>query len=164
MYGFYNMVLKIDASQKSYELQMISDDLLRQTLGGKGLATHLLLENNPKGVDPLGPDNHIIFANGPASGSGIWGSCRHGVFTKSPQTGFYSESYSGGKLAERMSACGHDAVMIRGAADGPVWLEIYEETVHFHPADDLWGLQTYETEDRINAWVKTNRPDSGPAG
>jgi aldehyde:ferredoxin oxidoreductase len=164
MYGFYNMVLKIDASQKSYELQMISDDLLRQTLGGKGLATHLLLENNPKGVDPLGPDNHIIFANGPASGSGIWGSCRHGVFTKSPQTGFYSESYSGGKLAERMSACGHDAVMIRGAADGPVWLEIYEETVHFHPADDLWGLQTYETEDRINAWVKTNRPDSGPCG
>lgn len=164
MYGFYNMVLKIDATQKSYELQMISDDLLQQTLGGKGLATHLLLENNPKGVDPLGPDNRIIFANGPASGSGIWGSCRHGVFTKSPQTGFYSESYSGGKLAERMAACGYDAVMIRGAADGPVWLEIYEETVHFHPADDLWGLQTYETEDRINAWVKANRPDSGPCG
>jgi aldehyde:ferredoxin oxidoreductase len=88
MFGFYNMVLKIDVSQKSYELQMISDDLLRQTLGGKGLATHLLLQNNPAGVDPLGPDNHIIFANGPASGSGIWGSCRHGVFTKSPQTGF----------------------------------------------------------------------------
>ncbi|MBR9979606.1 MAG: aldehyde:ferredoxin oxidoreductase, partial [Desulfatitalea sp.] len=164
MYGFYNMVLKIDASQKSYELQMISDDLLQRTLGGKGLATHLLLENNPQGVDPLSPDNHIIFANGPAAGSGIWGSCRHGVFTKSPQTGFYSESYSGGKLSERMATCGFDAVMINGAADGPVWLEIDDDAVHFHPADDLWGLPTYDTEDRVMAWVKAHRPDSGPCG
>lgn len=164
MYGFYNMVLKIDVSQKSYELQMISDSLLQQTLGGKGLATHLLLANNPAKVDPLGPDNHIIFANGPVSGSGLWGSCRHGVFTKSPLTGFYTESYAGGKLAERMAGCGFDAVMIHGAADGPVWLEIEGEAVHFHPADDLWGLHTYETEDRVNAWVKKNRPDSGACG
>jgi aldehyde:ferredoxin oxidoreductase len=164
MLGFYNMVLKVDAAQQSYELQPISDALLERTLGGKGLATHLLLQNNPAGVDPLGADNHIIFANGPTSGSGISGSCRHGVFTKSPQTGFYSESYSGGKLSERMAACGFDAVMIHGAADAPIWLEIYEETVYFHPAAELAGLHTYETEDRINAWVKANRPDSGPCG
>lgn len=164
MYGFYNLVLKIDLSRKAYELQMIPDALLQRTLGGKGLATHLLLENNPKGVDPLGPDNHIIFANGPASGSGIWGSCRHGVFTKSPQTGFYSESYSGGKLSERMATCGFDAVMIHGASDEPIWLEINDNSVHFHPADDLWGLPTYDTEDRVMARVKESRPDSGPCG
>ncbi len=164
MFGFYNMILRIDVSQKSYELEMVPDSLLRETLGGKGLATHLLLQHNPAGVDPLSPENRLIFTAGPLAGSGIWGSCRHGVFTKSPQTGFYSESYSGGKVAERMATCGFDAVMIHGAAPEPIWLEIHENVVYFHSADDLWGQHTYETEDRIKAWVKQNRPESGNCG
>jgi len=164
MFGFYNTVLSVDVSRKTFESKQISDGLLKKTLGGKGLATRLLLENNPGGVDPLGAENRLIFAIGPVSGSGIWGSCRHGVFTKSPQTGFYSESYSGGKLAEQMAACGFDALMIHGAADAPVWLEIDEETVYFHPASDLWGLETYETEDRVNDWIKRNRPAGGGCG
>jgi aldehyde:ferredoxin oxidoreductase len=172
MLGMFNMVLRINLTQKSFDLKIISDDLLRSHLGGKGLATQLLLSHNPPGVDPLGPDNHLIFATGPATGTGVWGSCRHGVFTKSPQTGFYAESYSGGSAAEQMAATGFDAFMIHGAADEPVWLEISEEAVHFHPAGDLWGLDTYETEDRVKAWIKQNRPGSpqcaalviGPAG
>ena len=143
---------------------MISDEILRKTLGGKGLATYLLRQHNPPNVDPLSPENHLIFAIGPTAGSRIWGSCRHGVFTKSPQTGFYSESYSGGRVAERIAASGFDAIMIHGAADKPVWLEICEESVHFHSAEDLWGLDTYDTEDRVNAWHQSNRPDSGDCG
>jgi len=172
MFGFYNMVLRVNVTQKSYELKVLADDLLRRTLGGKGLATHLLLEHNPPGVDPLSPENHLIFAAGPVAGTSIWGSCRHGVFTKSPQTGFYSESYSGGKVAEYMAVAGFDALMIHGASSHPVWIEINDETVRFHPADDLWGLETYETESRIKAWIKENRPGVkhcgvvvvGPAG
>jgi aldehyde:ferredoxin oxidoreductase len=164
MFGFYNMVLRIDVTQKAFELQMISDEILRQTLGGKGLATHLLLEHNPPGVDPLGADNHIIFAAGPIAGSNIWGSCRHGVFTKSPQTGFYSESYSGGRVAENIAACGFDAIMIHGASEAPVWLEICEEAVFFHSAEELWGLDTYRTEDRIKDWARENRTEAGACG
>lgn len=164
MYGFYNMVLGIDVTHQSFEIQMISDDILKQTLGGKGLATHLLLKHNPAGVDPLSAENHLIFAAGPMAGSGLWGSCRHGVFTKSPQTGLYSESYSGGKVAERMATCGFDAVMIHGVSEEPVWLEICEETVFFHSAKELWGLETYTTEDRIRDWGKENRPESGNFG
>ena len=164
MNGFYNMVLRVNVSDKSFELQPISDEVLQQTLGGKGLATHLLLKHNPPGVDPLSADNHLIFATGPASGSGIWGSCRHGVFTKSPQTGFYSESYSGGKVAEQMVSCGFDAIMIYGRADKPVWIEIGEDVVRFHSADDLWGRETYETEDRVKAWVKESGRGSGKCG
>ena len=172
MFGFYNMALRVNATLKCFDLKIISDSVLRQTLGGKGLATHLLLLHNPQGTDPLGPDNHLILASGPASGTGIWGSCRHGIYTKSPQTGYYSESYSGGTVSDYMAATGFDAVMIHGASDEPVWLEVCEKTVHFHPADDIWGLETYETEDRIKAWIKENRPDVkncgvmviGPAG
>jgi len=172
MDGFYNMVLDVDLSKASFEQQKVSDDILQSRMGGKGLATHLLLRHNPPGVDPLSPDNHLIFAAGPVTGSSVWGSCRHGIFTKSPQTGFFSESYSGGKVAEFMAATGYDAIVIHGAAEQPVWLEICEGTVHFHPAEELWGKDTYQTEDEVKAWVKLHRPQArgcgavviGPAG
>jgi aldehyde:ferredoxin oxidoreductase len=172
MYGFYGKILKIDLNKETYRIEAIDEHILKTNLGGRGLATGLLLRHNPPGVDPLGPENHLIFAIGPLTGSAIWGSCRYGVFTKSPQTGFFSESYSGGTVAEYISAAGFDAVMIGGAAPKPVWIEIGEEKVWFHPAEDLWGKDTYETEDRVKAWIKQYRPDAkkcgvvciGPAG
>jgi aldehyde:ferredoxin oxidoreductase len=158
------MVLRVNVTEKFFDLKVISDEVLSRTLGGKGLATRLLLTHNPPNVDPLAPENHLIFAAGPVAGTGIWGSCRHGVFTKSPQTGYYSESYSGGKVAEFIAATSFDAVMINGASGEPVWLEIAGDTVHFHSAADLWGLDSYETERRIRSWVKENRPEAKNCG
>jgi aldehyde:ferredoxin oxidoreductase len=140
---------------------------LRQYLGGKGLATHLLLERNPAGVDPLAPENNVIFTLGPATDSRIYGSCRHGIFAKSPLTGFYGESYSGGSLAIPMSRTGYDAIILKGASDRPVWLEISDKEVIFHDAGDLWGKDTYETEKAVRE--RAGVPKSGvmvigPAG
>ena len=172
MFGFYNRLLAIDITQRCFDVNPISDELLRRTLGGKGLATHLLLQHNPPQVDPLSPDNHLILATGPVTGTAVWGSCRYGVFTKSPQTGYYSESYSGGTVAEYMARTGYDAVMIGGSSPQPVWMEICEGGVFFHSAQDLWGLDSFATEDRVKLWIKENRPDAkncgavciGPAG
>jgi aldehyde:ferredoxin oxidoreductase len=172
MHGFYGKILKIDLDKEAFRINPVDDHLLETYLGGKGLATFLLLDHNPPQVDPLSPENHLIFATGPTTGSRIWGSCRYGVYTKSPQTGYFSESYSGGTVAEHMSATGFDAIDIRGAAKRPIWLEVCEETVFFHSAEDLWGQETFETEDRIKDWVKKNRPKAkkcgvvciGPAG
>ncbi len=159
MYGFYNALLRIDVTTLSFERETLEDELLTKYLGGKGLATHLLLQFNPPGVDPLGPDNHLIFTTGPIAATKIWGSCRYGVFTKSPQTGFYAESYSGGTVAEYIAATGFDAISIHGQAERPIWIEISDDTIHFHPADDLVGLETYETEDRVKEWISQNRPN-----
>lgn len=172
MYGFFNMALRVNVTQRSFKLQILEDSVLRKKLGGKGLATHLLLEHNPPGVDPLSPENHLIFANGPTAGTPIWGSSRYGVFTKSPQTGFFSESYAGGKVADHISSTGYDAIIFYGASDTPVWIEVFEDSVIFHPAEELWGKSTYETEDYVKAWVRANRPEDpncgvvciGPAG
>jgi aldehyde:ferredoxin oxidoreductase len=172
MFGFYNKLLEIDMNKKSFAINSIADEILLETLGGKGLATHLLIQHNPPQVDPLSPDNHLIIATGPVTDTAIWGSCRHGVFTKSPQTGYYSESYSGGTAAEYMARTGYDAVMIKGASSDPVWIEISEEGAFFHSAQDLWGTGSYTTEDRVRAWIKDNRTDAencgvvciGPAG
>jgi len=164
MHGFFNLALRIDATQHAFEIEPIPDSVLRQTLGGKGLGTHLLLKYNPPGVDPLHADNHLIFAVGPLTGTAVWGSCRHGVFTKSPLTGGYAESYSGGSAAEAISATGFDAVMIRGASAEPVWLEIAESSVQVHPARDLWRLDALATEERIRTWLRANRSEAGRFG
>ncbi len=65
MFGFYKRIITIDLSSKTFSIEALADDILSRYLGGKGLATHLLLERNPKGVDPLAPDNHLIIATGP---------------------------------------------------------------------------------------------------
>jgi aldehyde:ferredoxin oxidoreductase len=120
MFGAYNTIAIIDATGKQWRKETITDDFLQAALGGKGLGAKLLLEKNPPEVDPLGPDNHLIFAIGPATGTAVWGSCRYGVFTKSPQTGFFSESYSGGTVGTRMAQTGYDAVVLSGASPEPV--------------------------------------------
>ena len=149
MKGFFNRILKINVEEQSFSIQELSDHDLEEGLGGKGLATRLLLENNPPGVAPFLPENNLIIALGPITDSPIHGSCRHGIYTKSPQTGLYAESYSGGKAAESISRTGYDALIIQGISKEPVFLEISDETVRFHPGQDLWGLDTYATEDAV---------------
>jgi len=149
MHGQYGRVLRINLSEKKYWTETPEEAIYDQYLGGKGLASYLLYKLNPPGIDPLHPDNCLIFATGPITGSKIWGTCRYGVFTKSPQTGFYSESYSGGKVPEAIDATGYDAIVIQGQSAEPTVLEIHPDEVVFNEAGDLWGKETYETEEEI---------------
>ena len=149
MRGFYNRMLIIDVTSKTSKAELLPDRLLKARLGGKGLGSHLLLLYNPPGIDPFSPDNHLIIAAGPAAGTAVWGSCRYGIFTKSPQTGLYSESYSGGRVPEAIDSAGYDAILIRGKSDRLLVLHITPERVLFHDAENLRGKDTYETEDQV---------------
>ncbi len=167
MDGFHNAVLHINLSQRSFEEEPIDDEVYKELLGGKGLGTYLLLNNTKAGLDPLSEDNVIIFATGPVTDTKVYGSCRFGAFTKSPLTGIYSESYAGGKVAEPLSRTGYDAIIIKGASETPVYLEISNRKVKFHDASHIWGKETYESEDAIRDEV--GRKDAGvivigPAG
>lgn len=167
MKGFFNKLLRINLKDKRYSAEEISDSVLENTLGGKGLGTYLLLENNQKGVDPLSPENNFIISLGPVSGTTIPGSSRYGIFTKSPLTGIFSESYSGGHAAEPMSRTGYDAFILEEASENPVYLEITEEEVVFHDAAHIWGKGTYDTEDIIKKEVGASKVavlTIGPAG
>ncbi len=167
MNGFHNRVLHVDLKQRSFAEESIDDAIYQQFLGGKGLGTYLLLKNNKAGVDPLSPDNVLIFATGPATDTRVFGSSRYGVFTKSPLTGFYCESYSGGNVAEPLSRTGYDAIIMKGASDKPVYLEITNGQVIFHDAQHLWGKDTYQTEDSIREAVGRKNAGIvviGPAG
>jgi aldehyde:ferredoxin oxidoreductase len=149
MKGLFNKILRISLKTKTFRGETISDSIFNQYLGGKGLGVYLLMKENPPGVDPLSSQNKLIFCLGPVTDTRIYGSCRHGAFTKSPLTGIFSESYSGGKAAEPMSRTGYDAFILEQASDEPVWIEISDKTVIFHDAKDLWGKDTYFTEDEV---------------
>jgi len=167
MRGFFGKVLDVDLSTKTHNVENLDESVCRSYLGGKGLGTHLLLEENPPGVDPLSDENRLIFALGPVTDTPIPGSSRYGVFTKSPLTGFYSESYAGGKTAEPMSRAGYDAIVFRGKSPDPVFLEISDTSVTFHDASGLWGKGTYETEDAVLDAVGVKGAKAvviGPAG
>jgi aldehyde:ferredoxin oxidoreductase len=167
MHGFYNKVLHIDLTRRSFERESVKDEVYREYLGGKGLGTWLLLSNTKAGVDPLSADNILIFTTGPATNTTVWGSSRYGVFAKSPLTGLYAESYAGGKVAEPLSSTGYDAIVIHGASEHPVYLEISDEGVKFHQASHIWGKDTYETEDVVKGEVGVKNAGVvviGPAG
>ena len=149
MKGFFNRLLRIDLSKKKTTVEPIPDSILRSYLGGKGLGSYLLLKENPPHVDPFSPDNHLIFTLGPLADTPFYGSSRFAVFTKSPQTGIYSESYSGGKITHSFSRTGYDAIIIEGRSQRPIFLEISDEEVLFHSASPLWGKETYEAEESL---------------
>ena len=149
MDGFYGRILRIHLSKKEWQPTQLDENVYDRYLGGKGLASYLLYKLNPPGIDPLHPDNSLIFSTGPVTGSKIWGGCRYGVFTKSPQTNLYAESYSGGKAPEAIDATGWDAIVIQGESEEPTLLEIRPDGVRFHDAKDLWGKNTYEAEEIV---------------
>ncbi len=172
MYGFYGRILKIDLSAKRYFIEKIEYNILKKYLGGRGLGSYLLYNLNPPEISALDPANCLIFATGPITNGLVWGSSRYGVFTKSPQTGFYSESYSGGKTPEAIDSTGFDAIIIYGKSSIPIVVSIHPERVEFYQANDLWGIGTYETEDIVikefaKSYSGSNRIGAvviGPAG
>jgi aldehyde:ferredoxin oxidoreductase len=168
MEGFFNQIYLIDLTEQRFEVQSIPDDVYTRFLGGKGLGTYLLLrETDIPPRDPFDPKNPVIFAIGPAAGLRIHGSSRYGVYTRSPQTGIYSESYSGGGVALAMASGGADAFVLKGVAAEPVFLEITDQSVIFHKAGSLWGMDIYTAEEQMKERVGDSRAECvviGPAG
>ncbi|MGE5839910.1 MAG: aldehyde ferredoxin oxidoreductase family protein, partial [Deltaproteobacteria bacterium] len=149
MNGFYGRMIRIDLTGRRFTIEPLAERVLARYLGGKGLAAYLLNELNPPRVDALSPENTVIFSTGPLGNSMIWGSCRFGVYTKSPLTGLFSESYCGGKTPDAIDTTGFDAVVIQGRASEPTVLVVHPDGATFHTARSLWGMETYEAEKAI---------------
>ena len=142
-------LLRIDLTTRTSREETVPPELIKELIGAKGFGTHYLCEEVGSEVEPLGPEAKLIFAIGPMAGTTMLGSNRYGLFFVSPLTGAYCECYSGGNLTPRFAKTGYKVVIVEGKADGHVYLEISEEGAAFHSAEDLWGLDAYESEDKI---------------
>ena len=166
MEGSFNQLLRIDLSKQESAVEPIPESILRTYLGGKGLGAYLLLKENAPHIDPFSPQNRLIITLGLLAGTPFYGSSRYAVFTKSPQTGIYSESYSGGKSTLSLSRTGYDAILTGGKSQNPIFLEISDKDVTFHSVSKLGGKETYEAEEAILKKVDKNSGTLviGPSG
>jgi aldehyde:ferredoxin oxidoreductase len=146
MKGFFNRCLIVDASTGTSTIEPIGDDVLKRYLGGKGLSAWLLMKHQAPRIDPLSPENPFIIATGPVNDTPVFGSSRVGIYTKSPLTGIYLGSYTGGKAPEKVSRTGFDAIVILGKAPSLCYIEITSAITKFHDAAFLKGRDCHVTE------------------
>ena len=143
-------ILRVNLSEGRVQAEALNMEWARDFLGERGLATKYLMENMDPGADPLGPDNVLIFATGPLSGTMASTSGRYAVVTKGPLTGAIACSNSGGKFGAELKFAGYDLLLLEGRAQGPVYLHIVDDLVEILPADEIWGRSVWDTD----AWLK----------
>ena len=166
-YGYWNKILHVNLGDRSTWIEEPGDAFFRRYAGGRGLIAHYLLKYVPKGADPLGPDNILVIAPGVITGAPVPGAGRHSVGAKSPLTGGFGESESGGYWGAELKRAGWDAIVFHGVSPTPVYLWINDGAVEIRDASHLWGKITGEVEDAILAELGDLRirvAQIGPAG
>ena len=149
MNGYTGKILHVDLSTSAITVEEPPESFYRRYMGGSGFVGYYLLKEIPKGADPLGPENVLIFAAGPVTGVAIGGAGRNAVGAKSPLNGGYGEADVGGYFGAEMRRAGYDAVVIHGAAPTPVYLWIKDGEAEIRPADHLWGTQTLDFQNKV---------------
>jgi aldehyde:ferredoxin oxidoreductase len=144
----------------------IPASLYQQFIGGSSIAAVLFSEYVHGKPDPLSPENALIFATGPLTGTRAPTSGRYAVAARSPLTGIWGEATSGGRFGPQLKFAGYDGLVLTGAAEKPVYLWVSDGKVELREAAELWGLGTYETMKLVKA--ETDKHASiaciGPAG
>ncbi|MEB3861665.1 MAG: aldehyde ferredoxin oxidoreductase family protein [Desulfurococcales archaeon] len=166
MKGWHGRILWINLSTgESREVEYPKEWAL-DFLGGRGLAARILWEHLPVGADPLGPENLLIMAVGPLTGVTLPSSGKMIVAAKSPLTGGYGDGNIGTWAAVELRKTGFDAVVFQGASRRPVVAYIEDGKVSLEDAEDLWGLDTFETERRLRERYGKDAGivEIGPAG
>jgi aldehyde:ferredoxin oxidoreductase len=157
LYGFHGKILDIDLGSGDVRTRALDPALVAAYLGGRGLATRLFYDAVDPRCDPLGPDNVFVIATSPLIGTNAPTAGRGHMVFKSPLTGVIGTSNSGGTWGAAFKSAGFDAIVVRGRASSPVFIDIAPGKVDVLPAHHLWGLDIHQTTDALAA-------DPGPAG
>jgi aldehyde:ferredoxin oxidoreductase len=146
----------------------LPESWVRKYIGGAGIATKYLYEETPAGIDPLSPDNPLIFMTGPLTGTASASASRYSVVAKSPLTEIWGHANSGGSFGPALKFSGFDGIIFEGASPKPVYLFINEGNAQLLDAEEMWGKKVSETEDYLQNEIHTEErltiASIGPAG
>ncbi len=165
--GFEGKILRVNLSKEKISPERLEEIFYRRYFGGRGLIAYYLLKELKQGIEPLGPDNKLIFACGPVTGAPVSGSGRNSVGAKSPLTGAYGEAEAGGYWGAELKRAGFDAIIFEGKASNPVYLWIHDQNVELRDASNLWGLEIKKSQETIQKELDDNRvkvAQIGPGG
>jgi len=167
MYGWTGTVLRVNLTTRQISKEPLREEWARDFIGGRGLgAKYLFEEVNPQ-LDSFSPENKLIFATGPLTGTNASCGARYMVVTKGPLTNTITTSNSGGHWGPELKAAGYDLIILEGRAAKPCYLWIYDDQVEIRDAGHLWGKTVWETEEHLRR--ELGIPDAiiasiGPAG
>jgi aldehyde:ferredoxin oxidoreductase len=142
-------VLFVDLTNGLIKEETLAENICREFIGGNGLGIRVLYEKMKAQTDALGPENLLGFVVGSLTGTAAPGSGRHMLVTKSPLTGTWAESNSGGTFGPELKTAGYDAVFFSGIAPKPVYLLITNGIAELKDASGFWGKDAYETQDLL---------------
>jgi len=167
-HGTHGRVLVVDLTGGESHVEQIDEDIYRSFLAGYGLGAYLMWKHYPPRIDPLAPEACFAICAGLLTGVGTPFSTRMQIVGKSPLTGTWADSNSGGTLTAQLRAAGYDALMVRGRAEAPAVLVIRDDEVLIEPAGELWGQQVPEAFNTLRERYGSRREVGvsaiGPAG
>ena len=171
MDGWVGKILRVDLSARDFVVEDLDPDFAEKYIGSQGFGIKILMDEMDPTVDALSPENKLIFATSPCTGTGAVCGSRAAWIAKSPLTGGIAFSNTGAYFPAELKFAGYDAIIFEGRADEPVYLWIEDDEVEIRDAGDLWGKTVDETEDLIreeieNKWVAmdTRIASIGPPG
>jgi aldehyde:ferredoxin oxidoreductase len=145
MYGYMGKILRINLTTSTITEEFPDEETLRKYLGGAGLATKILFEETEPGIDPLGPENKLIFMTGPLTGTTSPSTGRYSVVTKAPLTNGWGHANSAGFWGRDFKRSGFDGVIFEGVSPKPVYLLTEDGKAELVDASEIWGKNTSET-------------------
>ena len=145
MFGLMGKLLRVNLTEGSILQEEIPEEKAKKFLGGRGLGTKYLFDELTPGIDPLGPENKLIFMTGLLTGTPSPSASRYSVVTKSPLTNIWAQSSSGGRWGVDLKHSGFDGIVFEGISERPVYLTIDDEKAELRDATDLWGKNVSET-------------------
>lgn len=166
MNGWMGKILRVDLTRGEVRDEALEARIARDYIGGRGLGIETLLREVAPKCDPLSPENKLVMANGPLTGTKAPTGARYMVMTKSPLTGSVTCSNSGGYFPAELKKAGVDMIVFEGRASEPVYLYIEGDRAELRSAAHLWGKTTHETDAAIHReTVRGTRVACiGPAG
>ncbi|MGD0159427.1 MAG: aldehyde ferredoxin oxidoreductase family protein [Candidatus Bathyarchaeia archaeon] len=151
MAGWTGKFLRVNLGKGKAVIEAYGSSMARDFLGGRGFAVKILWDELRRGIDPLSPENKLVFAAGPLTGFSLPSSGKLVVASKSPLTGGYGDGNIGTLAAVQMRKAGYDAVIIEGRAKKPMILVVRDGSTEFLETKDLWELNSFETQKRLSS-------------
>jgi len=150
LYGYAGRILHVDLNTGKSHVETLNEDYAKKYIGGIGLGMRLWLDNSKAGVEPFSPENPLVLALGPISGTIFpTGGNGHAFVAKSPETFAIGEAVAHGTFGAEMKRAGYDAIIFKGKSEKPVYLWIDDDSVQLLDASHLMGKSPSETEDAI---------------
>ncbi len=147
--GLFGAIARVNLSSGLVSREDLPEDAVRRFIGGRGMGASYLYNEVGPDVDPLGPENKLIFMNGPLVGTLLPAGNKVNLTFKSPLSMSYSYSLCGGHWGPELRFADYTGLIIEGKAESPVYLWIDDDTIELRPAAGLWGRTVPETERRL---------------